>query len=598
MQRINYFVDLFSPMYYNIDNISLFERTFFMNYLEKYHHWLSYENIDTELKEDLLSVANDENEIKERFAVDMSFGTAGLRGIISAGTNRMNIYTVRRATQGLALYLLDQTIENPSVAIAYDSRHKSAEFAKEAARVLAGSGITAYLFDELKPTPELSFAVRHLGASAGIVVTASHNPAKYNGYKVYGDDGCQIGPVEAEAITAKINSLDFFEGIKMADDNSDLIISIGREIEEAFLQNVQAQQINPDAVKKAADDFKVVYTPFHGTGNKPVQEIFRRIGLVNVYPVEAQCVPDGAFPTVKSPNPEDKEGFCLAIELAKEKQSDLIIGTDPDCDRVGVIIRDKNGEFVPLTGNQIGALLCEYILSQRTAKGTMPKNPFVIKTIVTTQIIKAIAENYNATMFECLTGFKFIGELIRNNDENGNMSYVFGFEESYGYLAGTYARDKDAVVASMLIAEMAAFYSLQDKTLYDALQDLYVKYGYYHESTKSIFKEGLDGAEQIVKMMSNVRANIPTAIAGLNVLAYRDYQTGLRHDMTTGNEQAVRLPKSNVVYFELENDNWLVLRPSGTEPKIKLYAGIKAESKQTAQELADKLICAGERLFG
>lgn len=560
-----------------------------MTYMDKYNEWINYKSLDSELREELESIRNDEAEIKERFGAELAFGTAGLRGVIAAGTNRMNIYVVRRATKALAMYLKDQGTPDPKVVIGYDSRHKSDVFANEAAQTLTRYGIKVYLFSELKPVPEVSFATRYLNCAAGIMVTASHNPAKYNGYKVYGDDGCQIGPEIADVILEKINSMSLFEEFD-SPVNEELLVKIGEDIENEFLNAVLKQQINPDAVKKAADSFKIIYTPFHGTGYKPVMKAFNAIGLKNVYTVSEQCIPDGDFPTVKSPNPEDKEGFSIGIEMAKKLNVDLILGTDPDCDRVGIVVKNSEGEYVTLTGNQTGALLCEYILSQRTEKNTMPENPFVVKTIVTTDIIRNICQNYGVTMFECLTGFKYIGELIKNHEENGNMHYVFGFEESYGYLAGIHCRDKDGVVASMLIAEMAAYYSLQGKTLYDALVDLYNKYGWHKEGVYSIVREGLEGASEIKKAMTKVRENPPKALAGLNVLALRDYDSKIRKDILTGNESALDLPKSNVLYFELDGGMWAVLRPSGTEPKLKIYVGAKADSAENAELLSENII--------
>lgn len=560
-----------------------------MNYIDKYNEWLNYSELDAELKAELEKIQGNESEIMERFGAELAFGTAGLRGIIAAGTNRMNIYVVRRATRALALYLLSENKENPSVVIGYDSRHKSDVFAREAASTLTRYGIKVYLFEELKPVPLVSFATRYLHCSAGIMVTASHNPAKYNGYKVYGADGCQIGPETANVIVEKINTLSLFEKFENP-VNEQLIELIGESVENAFIDEVLKQQINPDAIKKAGEGFKIIYTPFHGAGYKPVMKAFRAIGLKNVYTVKEQCIPDGDFPTVKSPNPEDKEGFNLGIAMAKELGVDLLLGTDPDCDRVGIVVKNSDGEYVNLTGNQIGALLCEYILSQRTAKGTMPENPFVVKTIVTTDIIRDIAKSYSVTMFECLTGFKYIGELIKNNEEDGDMHYVFGFEESSGYLAGIHSRDKDGVVASMLIAEMAAYYSLQNKTLYDALVELYNKYGWHKEGVYNIVREGLSGAAEIKSSMEKVRCNPPENLAGLKVLALRDYEKRVRTDLINKNEEELTLPKSNVLYFELENAMWAVLRPSGTEPKLKIYVGAKATDKETAEKTSLALI--------
>lgn len=555
-----------------------------MDYKDKYAQWLNNPALDVELREELLSIKDNDNEIKERFGAELAFGTAGLRGIIAAGTNRMNIYVVRRATKALAIHLLSNE-KNPSVVIGYDSRHKSDAFAREAAETLTTYGIKVYLFSELKPVPEVSFATRYLKCSAGIMVTASHNPSIYNGYKVYGSDGCQIGPDTADSIVGIIHSLDLFSE-PQAPVNRELITLIGEDIENEFLKNVLKQQINPEAVKQAGDRFKIIYTPFHGTGYKPVMKAFDKIGIKNVYTVKEQCTPDGDFPTVKSPNPEDKEGFALGIEMAKKLDVDLILGTDPDCDRVGIVVKNSEGEYVTMTGNQVGALLTEYILSERSRKGTLPKNPFVAKTIVTTDIIRSIAQSYNVTMFECLTGFKYIGELIKNNEENGDMHYVFGFEESYGYLAGIHARDKDGVVAAMLIAEMAAYYSLQNKTLYDALNELYNKYGWHKEAVYSIVREGLKGADEIKASMASVRSNPPKTLAGIKVIALRDYEKRIRYSLETGAEEELTLPKSNVLYFELEGGLWAVLRPSGTEPKLKIYVGAKAKSNTEAEELS------------
>ncbi len=556
---------------------------------EKYNEWLSYENLDFELKNELLSIKDNEEEIKERFGAELEFGTAGLRGIIAAGTNRMNIYVVRRATKALALYLKSLNKENLSVLIGYDSRHKSKEFAKESAETLTRYGIKVYLFDELKPVPLVSFATRFYKCAAGIMITASHNPAKYNGYKVYGDDGCQIGPEVAAEIVKLIKSMPLFQEFENP-VNPELIEIIGEETENEFLKEVYKQRINPEITEKAGESFKIIYTPFHGAGYKPVMKAFSHIGLKNVYEVKEQCTPDGDFPTVKSPNPEEKEGFNLGIEIAKKHDVDLILGTDPDCDRVGVVVKNSCGEYVCLTGNQIGALLCEYILSERAKKGSMPQNPFVVKTIVTTDIIRSIAENYGVTMFECLTGFKFIGELIYKHEENGNMHYVFGFEESYGYLAGIHARDKDGVVSSMLIAEMATYYNQKGMTLYDALTKLYNKYGWYKEGVYNIVREGLTGADEIKASMENVRNNPPALLAGKKVLALRDYNKQLKKNFETGETEKLILPKSNVLYFEIEGGIWAVLRPSGTEPKLKIYVGAKAPDKKSSEELSDKLI--------
>lgn len=546
-----------------------------MDYLKEYGHWL--ENLNTEEKKELEKIKNNDAEIKDRFYKALEFGTAGLRGVIGMGLNRMNVYVVGQATQGLANQLIKT---NPGrndlkVTIAYDSRHKSDEFAKTAACVLAANGIKALIFSELKPVPELSFSVRYEKADAGIAVTASHNPAKYNGYKVYGNDGAQLGPELASIVLDEIEKTDIFNGVKKCDFDdavkSGMIEIMGDEVEEVYLDRVQEQCINPELIKEKGESLKFVYTPFHGTGNKPVRKILDRVGFKNVLVVKEQELPDGDFPTVKSPNPENKEGFKIAIELAKKNSADLIIGTDPDADRVGILVKDKTGEYINLTGNQTGVLLCEYILSMRKELGTLPKDGFVVKTIVTTNIIKKICDSYGIEMKEVLTGFKFIGEKIKEAEESGKGTYVFGFEESYGYLAGTYARDKDAVVASMLIAEMALYYQEKGLSLYDQLLNIYKKYGYYKEEVVSVTMEGIEGLDKIKSIMDNIRKNPPMIFGGKNVLAVRDYKTSVRTDVKTGETEKITLPESNVIYLELEDGNNFIIRPSGTEPKIKLY---------------------------
>lgn len=560
-----------------------------MNYLDNYKHWLQSEYVDEQTKEELEKIKDDQKEIEERFYTNLAFGTGGLRGIIGAGTNRMNIYTVRKATQGLATYICRQGQEamDRGVAIAYDSRFKSSEFAMEAAKVLAANGIKAYVFDELRPTPELSFAVRFLGTIAGIVITASHNPAKYNGYKAYWEDGGQLPPESADAVLKVIDAMDIFKDVKIMDEqeakNRGLIEIIGEAVDQKYLEQVKKQSINPEIVAKVADQFKIIYTPFHGAGNKPVRRILDMIGLKNVMVVKEQEQPDPAFSTVKSPNPEEKEGFTIAIGMAKKEGVDLIIGTDPDSDRVGIVVKNKEGEYVTLSGNQTGVLLTEYVLSQRKQQGTLPENGVIIKTIVTTEMARAIAQYYNVELVEVLTGFKFIGEKIKEFEENGNnKQYLFGFEESYGYLAGTYARDKDAVVASMLIAEMAAWYKSRGMSLYEGLQELYGKYGVYMESLQSITLEGKEGLEKIKGIMELLRKETPKEINGIKVTALRDYSAGIRHDLTDGAEEKIDLPKSNVLYFELEDKSWFVVRPSGTEPKIKIYLSVVADNTANA----------------
>ena len=562
-----------------------------MNYLESYKQWLNSEYVDEQTKEELRQIEKDKKEIEERFYTNLEFGTGGLRGIIGAGTNRMNIYTVRKATQGLAEYICrhGEEAKKRGVVIAYDSRYKSPEFAMQAARVLAANGVKAYVFDELRPTPELSFAVRELKAIAGIVITASHNPAKYNGYKAYWEDGGQLPPHSANAVLEIMNQTDIFTGVKIMDENEakkqGLIHIIGEEVDSRYLEEVHKQSINPDVVKAVADNFKIIYTPFHGAGNKPVRRILNMLGLKNLIVVKEQEQPDPAFSTVKSPNPEEKEGFTIAIEMAKKENVDLIIGTDPDCDRVGVVVRNMEGDYVTLSGNQVGVLLTEYILSQKKAKGSLPSNGVVIKTIVTTEMARAVAQHYNIDVIEVLTGFKFIGEKIKEFEESGNSKqYIFGFEESYGYLAGTYARDKDAVVASMLIAEMAAWYKSRNMSLYEGMQELYKKYGVYIEYLKSITLEGKQGTEKIQAIMEKLRKDTPTEINGVRIIALRDYNVGKRFDFIDNTERDIDLPKSNVLYFELEDQSWFVVRPSGTEPKIKIYFSVVGNTLQAAEQ--------------
>ena len=558
-----------------------------MDFEKVYEQWKSFDGLDGYLKDELVKIEGNRDEIEDRFYKTLEFGTAGLRGVLGAGTNRMNVFTVRQATAGLAEYIKKTGHTERGVVIAYDSRHFSPEFALEAAKVLCANNIKVYLFESLRPTPELSFSVRHLHCIAGIVITASHNPAKYNGYKVYGEDGGQMPLDAANAVTEEIRKTDMLTGPSVMDEkeavSKGLLTYIGEDVDREYLASVFARRVNPEAVAEVADSFSIVYTPFHGSGNKLVQRILRMSGLKNLYVVREQEEPDGDFPTVKSPNPEDKEGFKLAIELAKKNNTDLIIGTDPDSDRVGIIVRDSDGEYVNFTGNQTGALLTDYILSQYTEKKTMPKNPVVIKTVVTTEMIRAITAYYGVEMMEVLTGFKFIGEKIKEFEADNSHSFVFGFEESYGYLSGTYARDKDAVVASMLIVEMAAWYKKQGMTLYDAMQKLYKKYGWYSEGVISIVEEGIEGPAKIAAMINKLRTDCPKEIAGLSADAVRDYSTGIitRKDGSCGE---TKQPKNNMLYLELENGaGWLAVRPSGTEPKLKLYFGLREDDKAAAE---------------
>ena len=573
-----------------------------MDYMDKYNFWLTSPQFDEETRKELEAIKGNDLEIKDRFYKDLEFGTGGLRGIIGAGTNRMNKYTVGKATQGLSNYILKNNPEGKAmgVALAYDSRNMSSEFAEMSALVLNANGIKAYVFDELRPTPELSFAVRHLGCTAGIVVTASHNPPEYNGYKVYWADGAQVVAPKDEGIIGEVNSITDFSAIKMMDKaeavKNGLFNVVGKEIDDAFVENIKKQAVRPEEVIKAKD-MKIVYTPLHGAGNKNVRRVLAEVGFENVYVVPEQEKPDGTFPTVGYPNPEDPKAFTLAIKLAQEKQADIIIGTDPDSDRIGVVVKDNNGNYDILTGNMTGALLTEYVLGGRKEKGTLPENAAMVKTIVTTEMVRAIAENYGVKLFDVLTGFKFIGEKIKQFEEDHSYSYVFGFEESYGCLSGTYARDKDAVGASMLVCEMAAYYKNKGMTLYDGLMELYNKYGFYKEGVKSVTLKGVDGAEQIQKIMEYLRNNVPSDFAGNKVIWAKDYKTGVFKNLLTGENEASTLPKSNVLYYNLDDRAWLCVRPSGTEPKIKFYMGVKADSLEKAVEKTDALVASVDELL-
>ena len=565
-----------------------------MSYMDEYRFWREDSYFDQKTKDELAGIEGNEKEIEDRFYKELEFGTGGLRGVIGAGTNRMNIYTVRKATQGLANYIIKQGGEKKGVAIAYDSRYMSPEFADEAALCLAANGIKAYVFDELRPTPELSFALRTLGCISGIVVTASHNPPEYNGYKVYWEDGAQVTSPKDKEIIAEVKAVTDYHSVKtMAKEEAvkeGLYQVIGSEIDDAYMVELKKQIIHPEVIREMADDIRIVYTPFHGTGNKPVRRVLSELGFKHVYVVPEQELPDPAFTTLDYPNPEDPKAFTLALKLAKEKNADIVMATDPDADRLGIYALDtKTGEYVPFTGNMSGMLIAEYILRERTATGTMPENPAMVKTIVTTNMADPIAADYNVKLIEVLTGFKYIGEQIKLFEQTGCNNYVFGLEESYGCLAGTHARDKDAVVAVMCLCEVAAWCKKHGKTLWDQMVELYEKYGYYKESLYTITLKGIDGSRQITEMMDKLRKNPPTHFGDLQVTRVRDYATGVMKELATGKESPTGLPESNVLYFDLTNDSWCCARPSGTEPKIKFYMGVKGTSLADAQEKNEKL---------
>ncbi len=563
-----------------------------------YNEWLEKAVDDPDLKAELESIKGNDEEILDRFYRSLEFGTAGLRGVIGAGTNRMNIYTVGRATQGLSDFL-NKNYENPSIAIGYDSRIKSDYFSKEAASILAANGIKVYIYEELEPTPCLSFAIRYFKTSSGIILTASHNPAKYNGYKCYNPKGYQMTDEEAAETYDFIQKVDYFTGIKKVDFDEAVkdgrIEYIGDEVINAFLDEVQKQCINPEIVKNA--DLKVIYTPLNGTGNKPVRAILDRIGIKQVYVVPEQEKPDGNFPTCPFPNPEIKQVFEIGLEMNKSIGADILLATDPDCDRVGIAVPDKSGELVLMSGNEVGAMLLNYILSERKAKGTLPETAVAVKSFVSTDLAEVIAKKYNCTFKNLLTGFKYIGELITNLESEGRADdFVMGFEESYGYLAGTHARDKDAVVASMLICEMAAFYKSKGMNLVDVMNSLYDEFGYYGNVVESYTFDGAAGMEKMAGIMDTLRANPPKEIAGLGVTAVSDYKTS-ETKFTDGKTEAIDLPKSNVLAFALEGGNKVIVRPSGTEPKIKAYITAVGESKEGASALADKLIKASDEFM-
>jgi len=559
------------------------------DYMKIYQEWLTNPYFDEATKAELKAIEGDENEIKERFYMDLEFGTAGLRGIIGAGINRMNIYVVRRATQGLANYIIKQGAADKGVAIAYDSRNMSPEFAMEAAMTLAANGIKAYKFETLRPTPELSFAVRELGCVAGINITASHNPPEYNGYKVYWEDGAQFTPPHDKGVTEEVLAIEDLSSVKTTDEASAIAAGkyevIGKEIDDKYIAQVKAQVVNQKAIDEMQDQIRIVYTPLHGTGNIPARRVMKEIGFTHVYVVPEQELPDGNFPTVSYPNPEAKEAFELGLKLAKEKDADLVLATDPDADRLGVYVKDaKSGEYIPLTGNMSGSLLCEYVLSQKQAEGKIPADGQVVKSIVSTNLIDAVAKAYGAELIEVLTGFKWIGKQILKNETTGTGTYLFGMEESYGCLIGTYARDKDAISATAALCEAAAYYKQKGMTLWDAMVAMYEKYGYYKDSVKSIGLSGIEGLAKIQSIMETLRNNTPAEVGGYKVVSARDYKLDTIRDMETGAVKPTGLPASNVLYYDLEDGAWICVRPSGTEPKIKFYFGVKGTSLEDADQ--------------
>ena len=560
-----------------------------MSYKEMYESWLSNPYFDEATKAELKSLEGNEKEIEDRFYRELEFGTAGLRGVIGAGTNRMNIYTVRKATQGLANYILKQEGAKKGVAIAFDSRRMSPEFADEAALCLAANGIKAYVFESLRPTPELSYAVRKLGCIAGINITASHNPPEYNGYKVYWEDGAQITPPHDGGIMAEVAAITDYNTVKTMDKEeakaAGLYEVIGANIDDPYIEELKSQVLHWDAIKEAQKDIKIVYSPLHGTGNIPARRVMKELGFENVYVVPEQELPDGEFPTVSYPNPEAAEAFELGLKLAKEVDADLVLATDPDADRLGVYVKDaKTGEYITLTGNMSGCLLADYEIGQRKAVKGLPEDGALIKTIVTTNMADAIAKAYGVELIEVLTGFKYIGQQILGFEEKGKGTYLFGFEESYGCLIGTHARDKDAIVATMALCEAAAYYKTQGKTLWDAMIDMYEKYGYYKDDVKSITMKGKEGLAKIAQIMETLRENTPTKIGSYDVLSARDYKKDTIKNMATGEVTPTGLPNSNVLYYDLSDDAWLCVRPSGTEPKVKFYYGIKGTSLADADE--------------
>ncbi|WP_062353921.1 phospho-sugar mutase [Bacillus kwashiorkori] len=566
-----------------------------MSWKEHADRWLNYPNLDEELRNELWKVKDDEKKLEELFYKNLEFGTGGMRGEIGPGTNRMNIYTVRKASEGLAQFLLSngEDFAKRGVVIAYDSRHMSPEFSLEVAKTVGKHGIKAYLFKELRPTPELSFAVRHLGAAAGVMVTASHNPPEYNGYKVYGEDGGQLPPKAADELIEYVYRVEDELSIHVSDEDTllaqGLLTYIGEEIDADYLEQLKTIQLNKDIVEQVGKDLKIVFTPLHGTANKPVQAGLKAFGFQNVTVVKEQEQPDGDFPTVQSPNPEEHAAFEIAIRYGKEIDADILLGTDPDSDRLGVAVKNTEGEYVVLTGNQTGALLLHYLLEQKQAKGILPDNGIVLKTIVTSEIGRAIAEGFGLKTMDVLTGFKFIGEKIKEYEQTGEYSFQFGYEESYGYLIGEFVRDKDAVQAAVFAAEVAAYYKSKGKSLYDGLLQLFEKYGYYRESLQSITLKGKDGAEKIANILEQFRNDPPKEMAGVEIVAVEDYKASIRMKLATNATEKINLPKSNVLKYFLSDGSWFAVRPSGTEPKCKFYFAVRGTSLQNSEQLLSQL---------
>lgn len=565
-----------------------------MSYKEMYEEWLQNPYFDEQTKEELKSIANDEKEIEDRFYRSLAFGTAGLRGVIGAGTNRMNIYIVRKTTQGLANYIKKLGGQEKGVAIAFDSRRMSPEFADEAALCLNANGIKAYVFESLRPTPELSYAVRKLGCIAGINITASHNPPEYNGYKVYWEDGAQITPPHDTGIMDEVAAVTDFNSVYTMDKEKavadGLYVQIGADVDDAYIAELKSRVIHQDLIDKFQKEIKIVYSPLHGTGNIPARRVLKELGFENVYVVPEQELPDGNFPTVSYPNPEAAEAFELGLKLAKEIDADLVLATDPDADRLGVYVKDtKSGEYITLTGNMSGCLLADYEISQIKETKGLPEDGALIKTIVTTNMADAIAKAFDVKLIEVLTGFKYIGQQILGFEQAGKGTYLFGFEESYGCLIGTHARDKDAIVATMALAEAAAYYKSKDMTLWDAMIAMYEKYGYYKDDIQSITLKGIEGLQKIQDILNTLRNNTPEKIGDYTVLSARDYEADTIKNIATGEVTPTGLPKSNVIYYDLSDDAWLCVRPSGTEPKVKFYYGIKGTSLEDANEKSAKL---------